>query len=79
MNTLKHNPWKRIALVEEGGVTQATDGLQVPGGGVIVRNTTVVNGPNTVNQSMVFVPDTRLELLRENNGFYEVVRLGVRN
>lgn len=79
MNTLKHDPWKCIAFAEEGGITQSTDGLEVAGGGVIVRNTTLVNGPNTVNQSMVFVPDVRLEHIGDGRGFYAIARLGVRN
>lgn len=79
MNTLKHNPWKRVAFVEEGGITQTTEAMDVLGCGVLVRNTTLVNGPNTVNQSTVYVPDCKLHPTLNGNGFYDIVGHGLRS
>lgn len=70
INTLTRNTWYRITSVEGGGIRQITDAMKVPSG-VVVRNTTLVLGPNNVSESMTFVENLGIRQ-SENPGFYEL-------
>lgn len=68
--TLSRNTWYLIASKEGGGIIQNTEAMKVPTG-VVIRNTTLVNGPNNVSESMVFIPGAGL-CKSDKDGFFDV-------
>lgn len=70
MKTLKRNTWYLISTSEGGGLMQQTHAMKVPTG-VIVRDVTLVQGPNNVAQSTVLVEGAGI-CNSENPGFYEI-------